>query len=455
MKLALTDSYQKTYLLCFVVATVVCFSPLKGLAYVVPYACLLMMLIGGGTFDRLFARVLIVAAAVLACFVLYYALYDDFVPARFFLSLITYSAVVPMVFYEPRRLSNPELVGRMLAFAKIVLIIEGTLGIVQALYGATQTGHFDADNGDYVEGTIHLPLDSSRSFSNPMYALNMTLLGIGVFFNGGNARRSPMIFIVVLAAIVLASVVHVLIFLALALLLASFVARMFAHAAPRQEKRKVKVLWRLATLLIVAAFASLIAGNLSKIGDVMELQLSLTFPKAVITADALSDMPQERPSMLLLGLGPGQFCSRAGVIATGEYLQGASLFRTDDPYMFAKYLRPLLDLVLLDERSAGGSSVWPWYSWLTIYAELGVIVTALILSAIIWLVVSTVRILRQSRGSARSVLGVLVGTLLIAFLGIQENYWEIPQAIFPGILLLQAMYARARYHPHERLEVPN
>lgn len=446
MKLESIDSYQRTYFLCFVVATVICFSPLKGLAYVAPYVCLLVMITMSGAVEQMVTRTVIGGAIALGCFILYYALYADFVPGRFFLSLITYSAIIPLLFFEPRRLNNPELLDRMLAFTKIVLVVEGSVGIIQALYGMTQTGGFDADNGDYVEGTIDLALESSRSFSNPMYAVNMTLLGIGFFLHGAKARKSLAMFLVVLASIVLASVVHVLIFLVLALVATLLVRRVVAGAARRemtkQPRRGIK---RLAMLAVVYAFATLIAGNLSKIGEIIELQFGLTLPKAVITADAVLTMPRERPLMLLLGLGPGQFCSRAGVIATGEYIKDAAVFETEDPYMFAKYLRPLLDLVLLDGGTAGGSSVWPWYSWLTVYTELGVISCLLILLAFGAVIVSVAGSLRQPLSLPQYALPVMAGTLLIAFLGVQENYWEIPQAILPGILLLQVMYARAKY----------
>jgi hypothetical protein len=74
-----------------------------------------------------------------------------------------------------------------------------------------------------------------------------------------------------------------------------------------------------------------------------------------------------------------------------------------------------------------------------------VITCLLILLAFGAVIVSVAGSLRQPPSLPQYALPVMAGTLLIAFLGVQENYWEIPQAILPGILLLQVMYARARY----------
>jgi hypothetical protein len=37
------------------------------------------------------------------------------------------------------------------------------------------------------------------------------------------------------------------------------------------------------------------------------------------------------------------------------------------------------------------------------------------------------------------------GIVLLALLGVQENYWETPQAILIGAILLKAMYAQLVY----------
>ncbi len=41
------------------------------------------------------------------------------------------------------------------------------------------------------------------------------------------------------------------------------------------------------------------------------------------------------------------------------------------------------------------------------------------------------------------------GVLLLFLLGVQENYWEIPQAIFVGAMVLKASYASYFYIERE------
>ena len=40
---------------------------------------------------------------------------------------------------------------------------------------------------------------------------------------------------------------------------------------------------------------------------------------------------------------------------------------------------------------------------------------------------------------------LVAGILFLALIGLQETYWEVPQAILIGLLLLKAMYARLMY----------
>ena len=38
------------------------------------------------------------------------------------------------------------------------------------------------------------------------------------------------------------------------------------------------------------------------------------------------------------------------------------------------------------------------------------------------------------------------GICFLLLLGFQENYWEVPQAILVGLMLVQTMYANVVYH---------
>ena len=51
---------------------------------------------------------------------------------------------------------------------------------------------------------------------------------------------------------------------------------------------------------------------------ITEETVSVQTPRSKITMEAFADLPAEYPAMPLIGLGPGQFSSRAALIGTRE-----------------------------------------------------------------------------------------------------------------------------------------
>ena len=97
------------------------------------------------------------------------------------------------------------------------------------------------------------------------------------------------------------------------------------------------------------------------------------------------------------------------------------------------------------EESFIGSSQQPFFSYLSVYTELGI-------TAIVALVVFVMKLLRRVQRAARDrpqvrvqALVVTSGSIFLLLLGLQENYWEMPQAILVGVLLLKVVYANVMY----------
>src|SRR5690606_13693093 len=128
-------------------------------------------------------------------------------------------------------------------------VIQAALGIVQALYGASLSGSFDIANGDYVEGTIHPWLPSGRSFSNPMFAANMAVMLLALApYIMKRRRRYFFPFLLGSMALILASVVHVLLFLA-----AAFALIMTLYAPVLFSRRGGIILMALLALAAITA----------------------------------------------------------------------------------------------------------------------------------------------------------------------------------------------------------
>ena len=145
--------------------------------------------------------------------------------------------------------------------------------------------------------------------------------------------------------------------------------------------------------------------------------------------------------MLPFGLGPGQFSSRAALIVTGQYFGGNNPVAL--PLIPVQMSEPMDeyfwdDFVAARSNRHYGSTHQPAFSWLSVFVEMGVVVTLLIAFFIFFLLARIRHYVRTYRDAILA-MALSMGILFVCFLGIQENYWEIPQAIFPGLLILKAM----------------
>lgn len=431
------NRYQRGYFGAFVLATLVCWSPMNLLAYFAPALVLVWFLLvtdSGETALRLLLWVSI--WAVLAT---WRGLGDPtFAVTGALATLVTYSSFAVVVAIPSGRIAGGDLSSRMVGLVRWVLVAEALLGLVQAVYGYRQTGTFDLANGDYVEGTIHPALEPELSFSNPMFATNMAFILIALLPRALMRKRDAALVLGGGAVLILASVVHVLLFLATALVIAYVVYR------PRIGRRPVAVA---AVLAIVGASWlawSLLRTNLGHVPRFAQLMLAGEYPRAVVVERMMTEAPDEYSMMPVLGLGPGQFGSRAALIATGMYFGGVvnprplALVPTGMSEPFRRYA--LDQWLAASANPAFGSTHQPFFSWLSVYAEFG----AVGFGALVVLVVALVFRIRgavRADGDRIQATAVGAGVIFLFLLGLQENYWEIPQAILPGLMLLKTLYA--------------
>jgi len=90
------------------------------------------------------------------------------------------------------------------------------------------------------------------------------------------------------------------------------------------------------------------------------------------------------------------------------------------------------------------STFQPYFSWLSVYGELGAVGFALSLFLCIYLVINVKRHVR-SPAQRLSAASFGAGVLFIFLLGMQDNYWEVSQGIFVGLILLKVQYASLIY----------
>ena len=427
---------QKIYYLSVVLATLICWSPFNAFAYVAPFLVLTLLIVFGRS-NRLLRRSFGWMCLWLAMIAVYGLINSEFQFGNALVAFVTWAGLIIFLMIPANEFSGPLLQHKLEQFAWKVLFVEAVWGIIQGFYGYIHTGAFDLANGDYVEGTIHPALSPELAYSNVMFATNIALLLLFLLPSIWRRPRAPniAIYLMGLLAFVMASVVHAILFL----LIAGGVSGLLVWG---KRPRLSRVLGGAVTFSTIGLLAwALLPAN---IGTARSFGLQILrgeVPKSVSVVAALRDMPGNYPYLPIIGLGPGQYASRAGLISTGVYFGGLDNPRTVSllPNRFTeaqeKYLLPLW--VWQESNPYWGSTQKPYFSWLAIYTEFGVAGWLLV----IWVLFRFMKHILAMPKFFDSEKFVLLATLGFMFLlGFQEDNWEIPQAWFSGILFLKSMY---------------
>ncbi|NWF79024.1 MAG: hypothetical protein HXY37_03125 [Chloroflexi bacterium] len=437
---------ERRFVHVFVLTLAICFSPLKAMAFVAPF-----VFIAGLIF---YARIslinhLLKYAMALLSFVgisvIYFLLMPEVDLFNALLFLVTAGSFLVLL-YDLRSIATVALLRRISIVALIFVLIESLLGIGQGMIGFLRNGRFDIGSGDIVRGTIDPLATAPPAASNVMFAILLSTLLI-LLFGTSPARLSPVRLAVLgigLVAWVLASVMHTLFFFSIATVV-SLILMVRLVWTVRWARWRSSGFLALAGILICGglfAFA-LLPNNL----QLTPYLLRLTFEfgtdspseKTRATYNTLFLLPQEAPLQPLIGLGPGQYSSRASLIRSGQYLSGGRL-------PLPNHVHPLAERYILSEwysflinRPNGGSTFFPFYSWLSTYGEFGWMGVA----GVVTLILLALRTFRRARSVEfpRLHLAMTILLLYVALLGVQDNYWEIAQAIFPAFLILRVGYS--------------
>lgn len=439
---AVQTRLQRAYYTGFVTCAVACLTPFKLLSYALPLLFVAWIVTTAGTV-AMRNRLVILATIAIAMGVFYELISDELLVTNYLLALVTYSAVLPALVVGSRGLASPELFAKQARFALGLLAVEGLVGTVQAIHGAIETGSLGGANGDYVAGTIHPYLTAELAFSNPVFAVNLAVMILVCLAVPQLARRRVVALTLGGIALVLASVIHVLVFLVVAVAFALITTRRTRHA-PLRPGRLAVVMLLLAGLGYYALSDNL--AGISRVGaQAVDLE-AIDIPRAILLSRVFTELPDDAPAQPYVGLGLGQFSSRASLIASGLYLGGPDsprpvpLLSPQATRLASSYCFSLLvaykesDLVI-------GSTEQPFFSMLSIYTELGVAGLALVLGTLFVIVRRVQRRVRErpelySRGVA-----FVAAVGFFTLIGLQDNYWEAPQALLIGILMLQVLYA--------------
>ncbi len=439
------SALHRAYYAAFVLALVVCFSPLKILAYAMP-AVFVMWLVLATPHALTRNRLVGLIGAIVGLPILYELAIAEFLYSNYLLAMVTYSAFLPVVLVDNHALASRWLFEKMHGAVVVMIAVQGVFGILQAGYGAIESGSFGGSNGDRVMGSIFPYFHPEGLGANPMFAVNMSLMLIACFAapTALHGLRRPYLGLGAIA-LVLASVMHILVYLVVAVV-AAFLLTRSREATPRRG-RAARGLLVLICLIGTVSYVAL-PDNVRRITGVVSQAINVesVTPRMVLLLGVATELPEDEPLQPFIGLGPGQFSSRASLIGSGLFLGGlaspkaAPFLEPTATVLAERYCFSLLR-GYSEHADFIGSSQQPFFSVLSVYTELGVIGVGLLLLAVARLIRRVQRCAKATPEHRPQALALCCGIVFLVLLGLQENYWEMPQAILVGLLLFKVIYA--------------
>lgn len=422
-----------------IVASIMCWSPNNLAGYVAPVAFFVATSLLVPQIGFLVRVCFIVSVWILQTF-FYMIINPDFLIPNSLVSLATWFGFIVIIVYPSSNKINYLLVyKKLLGPTWMLLLIESGLGIIQGIYGLIRTGTFDLGTGDYVEGTLHPQLEPELSFANPMFSINIALLLLFLTADlvAAPTIRKITIYTLGFVSIVIASTLHVLLFLIVSVILSMILVTSYAT-----KYRKLGSLSSIAIFLALALVLLYIIqpSNFQNISNVLQMRDT---PRFLFINVLNYHVPKTYWFSPIFGIGNGQFASRAGMISTGLYFGGRWM---DEPSEFTtkaqhRFFLPLKQWQFLDPMFSNSSSTVPHFSWIAVYSEWGLIGIA---SFMTYFVIVIFALLRQARLVPIEAALILASVIFFFLLGWQEIYWEVPQAWFSGMVLLKILYFKVK-----------
>jgi len=448
MDLQKNKKKQNKFLLVYSVCLVLCFSPFKSLSLLTPLLVVFLLLFyvtvkQTYNFIKLFFFVLL----YLLIGFFYFIVNEDFLWTNFFFFLFTFSSYL-LLLVSFDSIINRDILNRMTNITVKILFFEAIFGIIQVLYNVVFVTHgFDGGTGDAATGTINptfTPGDGSAS--NVYYAISLSALSVLVIvFKLFEKRKLNMYVILTLIfGWLIASVMHSIFLLLASIVINALIVVIFM---PKNRlsflSKQLKIIRATIgiTIFIIISLFFFMPKNV----DLLNTYYQQTFisnksrsTKAIATVVTYTELSKNKPYQYYIGLGPGQYCSKASLILSDTYLNSniPRFLKSVSPDL-EKYILPIW-LEYKERKWKAGSTYFPFYSWLTVYGELGILGCIVILVSLFSFCRRLLKNVNQENFIL--VLGIFIVVIYIFLLGIQDNYWEWAQFILPILILVKALY---------------
>lgn len=426
-------------------------TPFKALVYLMPFLLIFVfaMLANYGVILINFFIVVLIYTFYLFFWTLksFFGDTEYYIVQNGILSFITYGSFVLFTVLPKIKISTSTH-NKLVRLIRYFLVIQSVVGIAQILlYVFLYKKNFDGAAGDVVQGTINILSFNSPgvNFNNPIYSVNISLLLL-FCIPTSLQRRRYLILVLGSISLLFASVLHVIVSLIVSIL-TTLVLFYFRRSL---LKTMIKLIGLgLIILLALLLLRYIQPRNFYLFSIYYEKFVNLESPKTKITHKVFSELVEEKPTFLFYGLGLGQFSSRASLMGTGRYFGNfnspspvMSLLDNKESYFFRRYIYPLWYEYENNQATYGGSSMSkPFYSILSVFTELGGMLSIVILIVLIRYILQ-LRLYFINKNNpfveryyAYSIVATVFFLFFISFI---ENYLEVTQAILVGLLMIKA-----------------
>lgn len=435
------DKREMKFALLFVLTLLVAFSPSTPLGQVSALAFLFAMIFYVQVRPNYHLKkyLIILAVYTVIGFAFWLLYQQDFSFINYYLFFATASSFL-LLFFDFRPVISDGLLERLGQITLVFLFLESLLGIYQATYVYLRSGTFDGSAGDFVWGTLAPSFNTAFSGRSPSFVLLVSTL---LLFSLATFRRhwTPAYLFAygsVLVAWVLASLMHSYLYFGIAAILALMTLLRVNVRKKKVAATKAATLTvsygGLVTITTVIALALILPRvlphNTAKIEfalrEASNLSPDARFLKNRAAYSTLFDLHTDARLQPIVGVGPGQYASRAALMATGQYLTRPIPGLPEHVSSFTNsYILPHLNVI----RS---SLHLPSSSWLAIYGESGLL--GLVVSLFIG--IKAIIFFRSYRSGQFRMLNLMMLILIyyLILMAFQNVYFEYTQALLPAIL---------------------
>jgi hypothetical protein len=439
--------YAQVYFEIIILSLVLGLTPSKSIPLLLPILALCWFIFRSYS-GRVFQKsMLMITAFVLILgfyFLLYYFQGVNFIVGSSIVSIITYSSFWVLWLLPSRSIADSTSIRRYTSIIKYLILLESVIGILQYVI-VVVTRKFNILAGDAVQGTVGLLAfwHEDAGFGNQIFIINMVFLLMFYVPHVLTTRRGIPVVVLGLISIMLAGVMHVF----LSLMFAGFLAVVFYR--PRflfSDLLKVAGAAILVLMLLIP-FEFIFPGISKTALLYVRLYEDENSPKFDAINKTLYKLPEKYPTVYLVGLGPGQYSSRAGLISSGRYLSVKSgLLPNTVSEPFKEFFSRTWHKYNSNPNRYGNSTMHrPFFSLLSVFAEFGMIGFVALVMGIFWVFLKMRKMAMWYKSRFKFEyylsfgLGIIIASLI--FISFFENYLETTQAMFPGLLLFKLFYS--------------